>query len=87
MTQHLFLAHVISCHHLFPKKVEIAYHLSLFMVNRLIINGLIGDKHPSGLSLLITFFGIFGFIFDVLRLQAIRKEAPSGWFRGSKLVE
>ena len=57
------------------------------MVNRLIINGLIGDKHPSGLSLLITFFGIFGFIFDVLRLQAIRKEAPSGWFRGSKLVE
>ena len=60
------------------KKVESAYHLSLFMLNRLIIRGLIGDKYPSGLSLLVTFFGIFSFIFNVSRLQAVRTEALSG---------
>jgi len=38
------------------------------MLNRLIIRGLIGDKYPFGLSLLVTFFGIFGFIFNVSRL-------------------
>ena len=48
------------------EKVESAYHLSLFRLNFLAIRWLMSDKRGLGLSLLITFFGIFSFIFDDL---------------------
>ena len=48
------------------KKVESAYHLSLFRINFLTIRRLMSDKRGLGLSLLVTFFGVFSFIFDDL---------------------
>ena len=67
------------------KFFDLRYHLSLFAVNRLITRVLIGDKYISGLSLLVTFFGIFSLFFDVTRLQSVRMEAPN-WLNSATLL-